>query len=128
MYKRIKNLQELETFLCSTKGMELFGEDNQKVKAEMHSLIEMFDTSYGSNRKIDADLGGWLGIIIQTVKKGENEPNEMLGYYEIPPLLHEFEDIHQDTSDHKLQWVVRTYIASSDYSVVAVYRTYKGVN
>ena len=128
MYKRIKNLQELETFLSSTKGMALFGEDNQKVKAEMHSLIEIFDTSYGADRHIDADLGGWLGIVIQTVKKGTNEPSEMLEHYDIPPLLHEFEDIHKDTNDSKLQWVVRTYIASNDYSVVAVYRTAKEVN
>jgi len=115
---RIKNQNELQLFLESSIGISQFGKNNTKLKSAMALVMDIFDSSYGSERDLESDLGGWLTILTQPVVDEQVGLKQALNGVEVIP---EWTDEYTDTDDSNRIWKVSLFVLSADFNVVLVY-------
>lgn len=93
-----------------------------EVIAEIHRVVDILDISYGFDRDVDRDDGGYVFLILP---KSEEELTSL--YVEILKKYHlreddaEFKDLIYD--DGKIRWYSDLFLVSSDYGITIVYCT-----
>lgn len=94
----------------------------EEVIVEIHRVVDILDTSYGSDREVDRDDGGYVFLILQ---ESEEELTslymEILRKYNLMIENAEFKDLIYDAG--MIQWHSDLYLVSNDYSITIVYTT-----
>lgn len=99
-----------------------FGLVLESVK-ETINLLSQYDLE-NRERDSDKDLGGYLALYQDVIDEREETYQRLMDRYGISPELKEFEDIiceYQDLDQQGIQWVMQTFILSSDYCLVIAF-------
>lgn len=116
MHKVVANVKELEQFSHETANILSLWR-NKPAVANIKDMAEKLDASYGADRDIVADLGGYIVIFYGKPREIKKEYAEILKQYSLPQDMYESEERYQNGQE---EVVVRLYLCSSDYAVVTV--------
>ncbi|ACD53625.1 hypothetical protein DVV91_12365 [Clostridium botulinum] len=83
-----------------------------EVTDTISNTIEVLDENYGAERNIEADLGGYVVIVENTVDI------EMLKQDKLKGLLAEYTDIIKCSEG--VNWTSSLFLISSDFSIVVI--------
>lgn len=84
-------------------------------------MLRTFDTSYGINRRIEGDLGGFAIVLFGDALEVLGHERKVLEYFKLNAEEYEFEDIYeQRESECTVEVTFRLYLCSSDYAVQIV--------
>lgn len=101
--------------------LELYDELKNFIAVDILDLIlervQVFDESYGEERNLEEDLGGYCAVF-PTAANLEEEYQKLLDKYHIDEELYEYQeqiDCGEET------WIEELFILSSDYAVIMIY-------
>ena len=91
------------------------------IKNHLKGVLRTFDTSYGINRRIEGDLGGFAIVLFGDALEVLGHERKVLEYFKLNADEYEFEDIYeQKESECTVEVTFRLYLCSSDYAVQIV--------
>ena len=85
---------------------------------EFKQTISFLDESYGENRHLEHDLGGY-GIALLSQEEYDNYYHKILEYHHMTDLEPEYEE--EVATSPTLVYVRKIFIISSDYAVVILH-------
>lgn len=88
----------------------------QCIQEELFRIIQILDTNYGINRKLEED-GGYVALIV-----GENyfeEYRKILEKYNLKECYVEIQDVFPITEEK--EWCSDLYIVTNDYGITIMY-------
>lgn len=92
---------------------------------EMENAVRILDTTYGENRKVDEDDGGYILFILPDMNMDWRIPyTKMLKQYQLKIGEAEFQDTFY--VDKYTEWHMELFLISNDYGVIVVYLERKG--
>lgn len=110
----VGNMQQLEAFSVSYGDMFPV-----QVLERLKEQIKTLDGNYGSERNLDADLGGYAVLFSGFSITEQTERRNLLEKYHASEEEHEYREeiMHKG----RCVWVEELYILSSDYSIIFFY-------
>ena len=110
MYKVMKNESDLDDWIKLVPNEA----------SVIYSQIAI-KTSYGINRRIEGDLGGFVIVLFGDALEVLGHERKVLEYFKLNADEYEFEDIYeQKESECTVEVTFRLYLCSSDYAVQIV--------
>lgn len=88
----------------------------------LYSQVEILDYSYGADRDIEKDLGGFCAVIPKKDRAAKRAYQELLKKYSIQEHLYEYLDI---VTVDGTEWLEALYLLNSDYGIILI--SQKGV-
>ena len=117
MYKVMKNESDLDDWikLVPNEASVIYSQ------IDIKEVLRTFDTSYGINRRIEGDLGGFAIVLFGDALEVLGHERKVLEYFKLNAEEYEFEDIYeQKESECTVEVTFRLYLCSSDYAVQIV--------
>lgn len=81
--------------------------------------LKIMDNSYGKERDIEKDLGGYMIILFGKDDEVQNEHRQILHYHHLKENEFEYQESFSIIGEH-ISILVRLYLCSSDYNVTTV--------
>lgn len=121
MYKVIKNKEDLEDWLKVLPTEVRVINSHFGVKNSVERIVATLDTAYGENRRIDADLGGFVIVLFGEETEVLKHEQNVLKYFKLNADEYEYEDMYeQKEPECTMEVTFRLYLCSSDYAVQMV--------
>lgn len=117
MHYIIGNTQQFESFTAVHGAMFPI-----QVLDRLRKRIETFDSSYGSDRNLEADLGGYTVLFPSMNHTEQKERENILRKYHVSE--EEFECREEILQKDGCLWIEELYILSSDYGILFFYPSY----
>lgn len=118
MYKVIGNERALTEWEQETKDtFPIWG--NAEAVRELKKAVSQLDYSYGAQRDLEKDLGGYTVVYWGSTKEIEREKYSTFQYYHLQESEYEYEDIYID-DERKCSATFRLYLCSGDYSLLMI--------
>lgn len=118
MYKVIVKESELKA-LMSVNKPHYRALHSRAVYSRLLEDIECLNRSYGADRHLKNDLGGYVIIVYGNKKEVDSTYKKILSYHKLDSSEYEYEDkIIKPGCDVEITF--RLYLCSSDYSVEIV--------
>ena len=113
MYKVLKNESDFDDWIRVLPDEASVVSAQTAVKNSLKEVLQRFDTAYGKERRIEADLGGFAIVLFgDRTEVFEQEKNV---------LKYEFEEVYkQKEPECTVEVTFRLYLCSSDYAVQVV--------
>ena len=117
MYQVIKNEKSLQSWLGKNEDSVL----NTHLGAKKAFLdgVRLFDTYYGENRDLRADLGGFTILLLGDDFEIEKHFQKIMEYFKLKENEYEYEDKYLEPK-RSAEVTFRLYLCSSDYSILIV--------
>ena len=91
------------------------------VKNSLKAILQTFDTAYGKERRIEADLGGFAIVLFGDRTEVSEQEKNVLKYFNLNADEYEYEEIYkQKEPECTVEVTFRLYLCSSDYAVQVV--------
>lgn len=91
------------------------------VKNSLKEVLQRFDTAYGKERRIEADLGGFAIVLFGDRTEVSEQEKNVLKYFKLNADEYEYEEIYkQKEPECTVEVTFRLYLCSSDYAVQVV--------
>lgn len=91
------------------------------VKNSLKEVLQRFDTAYGKERRIEADLGGFAIVLFGDRTEVFEQEKNVLKYFKLNADEYEYEEIYkQKEPECTVEVTFRLYLCSSDYAVQVV--------
>lgn len=116
MYKIISNEASLLQWESET-GNRLRLWSNVSAMNRIREMVRELDNCYGSDRDIQADLGGYIVVIYGEQNQVTKDFNHILKNHSLQENLYESEETYTGEQD---KLTIRLYLCSNDYAVVTV--------
>lgn len=101
--------------------LELYNELENFVVVDILDLIlervQVFDESYGAERNLEEDLGGYCAVF-PTAADWKEEYQKVLDKYRMDKELYEYQEQIDCGAE---TWIEELFILSSDYAVIMIY-------
>lgn len=121
MYKVMKNESDLDDWIKLVPNEASVVYSQIAIKNHLKGVLRTFDTSYGINRRIEGDLGGFAIVLFGDALEVLGHERKVLEYFKLNADEYEFEDIYeQKESECTVEVTFRLYLCSSDYAVQIV--------
>lgn len=117
MYQVIKNEEDLKSWLRSNEDSVI----NTHLGAKKAILdgVRLFDTYYGENRDLRADLGGFTILLFGDDFETGKHFRNIMEYFKLNADEYEYEDKYFEPK-RSTEVTFRLYLCSSDYSILIV--------
>ncbi len=89
------------------------------VLERLKEVLQTFNEYYGTDRDMDADLGGFCVVFPQMDTEEQTEYEMLLQKYHVQRNEHEYRD--ELTECNGLVWIEELFVLSTDYGVVLFY-------
>lgn len=121
MYKVMKNESDLDDWIKVVPNEASVINNQIAIKNHLKGVLRTFDTAYGTNRRIEGDLGGFAIVLFGDALEVLGHERNILKYFKLNVEEYEFEDIYeQKESECTVEVTFRLYLCSSDYAVQIV--------
>ena len=91
------------------------------LKNSLKEVLQRFDTAYGKERRIEADLGGFAIVLFGDRTEVSEQEKNVLKYFKLNADEYEYEEIYkQKEPECTVEVTFRLYLCSSDYAVQVV--------
>lgn len=114
MYYIVGNMEQFEAFSVSCEDVIPI-----KVSNRLKKRVETLDSSYGSMRNLEADLGGYTVLFPAMGFEEQTERKALLEKYHASE--EEFEYREEILQENEYLWIEELYILSSDFCIVFFY-------
>lgn len=118
MYKVIVKESELKA-LMSVNKLHFRALYSRAVYSRLLEDIECLNRSYGADRHLENDLGGYVIIVYGNKKEVDSTYKKILSYHKLDSSEYEYQDkiVKSECEAEVTFWL---YLCSSDYSVEIV--------
>lgn len=95
MYKVMKNESDLDDWIKLVPNEASVIYSQIAIKNHLKGVLRTFDTSYGINRRIEGDLGGFAIVLFGDALEVLGHERKVLEYFKLNADEYEFEDIYE---------------------------------
>lgn len=121
MYKVLKNESDFDDWIRVLPDEASVVSAQTAVKNSLKEVLQRFDTAYGKERRIEADLGGFAIVLFGDRTEVFEQEKNVLKYFKLNAEEYEFEEVYkQKEPESTVEVTFRLYLCSSDYAVQVV--------
>lgn len=121
MYKVLKNESDFDDWIRVLPDEVSVVSTQTAVKNSLKEVLQRFDTAYGKERRIEADLGGFAIVLFGDRTEVFEQEKNVLKYFKLNADEYEYEEIYkQKEPECTVEVTFRLYLCSSDYAVQVV--------
>ena len=121
MYKVLKNESDFDDWIRVLPDEVSVVSTQTAVKNSLKEVLQRFDTAYGKERRIEADLGGFAIVLFGDRTEVSEQEKNVLKYFKLNADEYEYEEIYkQKEPECTVEVTFRLYLCSSDYAVQVV--------
>lgn len=121
MYKVLKNESDFDDWIRVLPDEASVVSAQTAVKNSLKEVLQRFDTAYGKERRIEADLGGFAIVLFGDRTEVFEQEKNVLKYFKLNVDEYEYEEIYkQKEPECTVEVTFRLYLCSSDYAVQVV--------
>lgn len=121
MYKVLKNESDFDDWIRVLPDEASVVSAQTAVKNSLKEVLQRFDTAYGKERRIEADLGGFTIVLFGDRTEVFEQEKNVLKYFKLNAEEYEFEEVYkQKEPECTVEVTFRLYLCSSDYAVQVV--------
>lgn len=102
MYKVMKNESDLDDWIKLVPNEASVIYSQIAIKNHLKGVLRTFDTSYGINRRIEGDLGGFAIVLFGDALEVLGHERKVLEYFKLNADEYEFEDIYEQKESQLL--------------------------
>ena len=102
MYKVMKNESDLDDWIKLVPNEASVIYSQIAIKNHLKGVLRTFDTSYGINRRIEGDLGGFAIVLFGDALEVLGHERKVLEYFKLNADEYEFEDIYEQKESEVL--------------------------
>jgi hypothetical protein len=117
VYQVIKNEETLQSWLSKNEDSVI--NTHLGTKKALLEGVRLFDTYYGTNRDLQADLGGFTILLLGDDFETKKHFKRIMEYFKLKENEYEYEDKYLEPK-RSTEVTFRLYLCSSDYSILIV--------
>ena len=117
VYQVIENEEHLHKWLSKNEDSVI--NTHLGAKKSISEGVRLFDTHYGANRDLRADLGGFTILLFGDTFEIEKHFQKIMKYFKLKENEYEYEDKYLEPK-RQAEVTFRLYLCSSDYSILIV--------
>lgn len=119
MYKVIQNSQHLAKWMEVLPKQVGVLDRNELISKRLEQSVQCMDKSYGSERNLESDLGGFVIILYGSSWQIEEHCRKIMEYFHLNKTEYEYEDRYFEP-ERTTTVTFRLYLCSSDYGIEIV--------
>lgn len=119
MYKVIQNSQHLAKWMKALPQQLRVLDRNELIRRRLEQSVQCMDESYGSERNLEKDLGGFIIILYGSSWEIEEHCRKIMEYFHLDKTEYEYEDSYSEP-ERTTTVTFRLYLCSSDYGIEIV--------
>lgn len=119
MYKVIQNSQHLTQWMEALPQELRVFDRNELIRRRLEQSVQCMEESYGSERNLESDLGGFTIILYGSSWEIEEHCRKIMDYYHLDKTEYEYEDRYLEP-ERTTTVTFRLYLCSSDYGIEIV--------